>query len=104
MMLRTVTRSPPSCAAILPQKFSAATTSIFALRPDPLVADPLPDGNLVSQAASRQASTATVTPGVAASDNRRRVFPAGLTFRPLTWTLSNSYGSQRDDVERKRNR
>jgi hypothetical protein len=31
MMLCTVTCSPPTCAAMLAQKFSAATTAIFVL-------------------------------------------------------------------------
>ena len=39
MMLVTSTRSPPSCTAKLPQKFSAATTSTPSLLMEPPDAD-----------------------------------------------------------------
>ena len=54
----SVTCEPPSCAAIEPQKFSAATTEIFVLEPGVPVAAA---GAVVEQ----PASTATATPAAA---------------------------------------
>src|ERR1017187_645712 len=55
-MLVTVTRSPPSCSAMLPQKFSAATTEL--LPPGPAWATPEAGAQPPRHAATRTGTTA----------------------------------------------
>src|SRR6266487_614930 len=63
MMLVSVTCVPPSCFAMLPQKFSAATTTIFLLDPAgaPAAVGPGADaaGAVEQPAATARAATAT---------------------------------------------
>ncbi len=59
MMLVTATRSPPTCLAMLPQKFSAATTEI--LPPGPDLAPALPVAQLLTAPPTRRAPTTNPT-------------------------------------------
>src|SRR6266516_4240141 len=57
MMLVSTTWAPPSCLAMLPQKFSAATTTIFL--PGPLLAAGVPEAAVEHPAAIAAAAAAT---------------------------------------------
>jgi hypothetical protein len=86
MMLVTLTWLPPSCAAMLPQKFSAATTWIVFPPAEPddeaVVDDALPE---VEQEASvivaAIAATPTANLGSRRTVRRRTTFMAGDLLR-----------------------
>src|SRR5260221_28884 len=88
MMLVSDTWSPPSWVAMLPQKFSAATTLIFL--PDPAAAVVLPEPELFDEVeqpatAARPVRTVRATAGArGGSPGRRgpRRTPGGLGRRP----------------------
>jgi hypothetical protein len=58
MMLVSATWEPPSWLAMLPQKFSAATTTIFLAEPPPVVCEP---DAAVEHPAASAATAAPVT-------------------------------------------
>ncbi len=86
MMLVTVTWSPPTCLAMLPQKFSAATTEIL-----PFAADLTPPEPLAQPAtAGTSRTTTTVARTVLRRLRARAVRGSGASGRVTVSRLNES--------------